>query len=29
VIGLNDNAIKYMQMLGYRDIVLLTDTART
>ena len=29
MIRLNDNAIKYMDMLGYRDIVLLTDTART
>jgi len=29
VIRLNDNAIKYMEMLGYRDIVLLADTDKT
>ena len=29
MIRLNDNAIKYMKMLGYKDIVLLTDDART
>lgn len=29
MIRLNDNAIAYMKMLGYKDIVLLTDTART
>jgi hypothetical protein len=29
MIRLNDNAIAYMTMLGYKDIVLLTDTART
>jgi len=29
MIRLNDNAIKYMAMLGYKDIVLLTDSART
>ena len=29
MIRLNDNAIKYMEMLGYRDIVLLADTDKT
>lgn len=29
MIRLNDNAIAYMKMLGYKDIVLLTDNART
>ncbi len=29
MIRLNDNAIAYMEMLGYKDIVLLTDDART
>ena len=29
MIRLNDNAIEYMKMLGFRDIVLLTDDART
>ena len=29
MIKLNDNAIEYMEMLGYRDIILLTDNART
>ena len=29
MIRLNDNAIAYMAMLGYKDIVLLTDDART
>jgi hypothetical protein len=29
MIRLNENAVKYMEMLGFRDIVLLTDTART
>lgn len=29
MIRLNDNAIEYMKMLGYKDIVLLTDDART
>ena len=29
MIRLNDEAIKYMNMLGFRDIVLLTDDART
>jgi hypothetical protein len=29
MIRLNDNAIEYMTKLGYRDIVLLTDDART
>lgn len=29
MIRLNDEAIKYMKMLGFRDIVLLTDDART
>ena len=29
MIRLNDNAIEYMRRLGYSDIVLLTDDART
>lgn len=29
MIRLNDNAIEYMGKLGFRDIVLLTDDART
>ncbi len=29
MIRLNDNAVEYMQRLGFKDIVLLTDTART
>ena len=29
MIRLNDNAIAYMTKLGYKDIVLLTDDART
>lgn len=29
MIRLNDNAIEYMRRLGYKDIVLLTDDART
>ena len=29
MIRLNDNAIEYMAMLGYKDIVLLTDDSRT
>ncbi len=29
MIRLNDNAIEYMRRLGYRDVVLLTDDART
>ena len=29
MIRLNDNAIAYMKMFGYKDIVLLTDDART
>lgn len=29
MIRLNDEAIKYMNMLGFKDIVLLTDDART
>ena len=29
MIRLNDNAIEYMKMLGYKDIVFLTDDART
>ncbi len=29
MIRLNDNAIEYMKMLGYNDIVLLADDART
>ena len=29
MIRLNDNAIEYMKMLGYKDIVLLPDDART
>ena len=29
MIRLNDNAIEYMKILGYKDIVLLTDDART
>ena len=29
MIRLNDNAIAYMEMLGYKDIVLLADDART
>lgn len=29
MIRLNDNAIAYMMKLGYKDIVLLTDDART
>lgn len=29
MIRLNDNAIAYMEMLGYKDIVLMTDDART
>ena len=29
MIRLNDAAIEYMGLLGYRDIVLLTDDART
>ncbi len=29
MIRLNDNAIEYMGRLGFKDIVLLTDTART
>lgn len=29
MIRLSDSAIEYMARLGYRDIVLLTDDART
>jgi hypothetical protein len=29
MIRLNDNAIKYMEMLGFRDIVLLADNDKT
>lgn len=29
MIRLNDNAIEYMAMLGYKDVVLLTDDVRT
>jgi hypothetical protein len=29
MIRLNDNAVEYMLRLGYKDIVLLTDDART
>jgi hypothetical protein len=29
MIRLNDNAVEYMKRLGYTDIVLLTDDART
>ena len=29
MIRLNDNAIKYMEMLGFKDIVLLADSDKT
>lgn len=29
MIRLNDNAVEYMRRLGFSDIVLLTDAART
>jgi hypothetical protein len=29
IMKLNDAAIEYMKMLGFRDIVLLTDSSKT
>lgn len=29
MIRLNDNAVEYMRRLGFKDIILLTDNART